>query len=133
MKSKKVLIILAGLTLTFIAGVLIYAQMGQIQPKMLLILGLIIAVAIISILLTVKKVAEEKEGHPPEDELTNWIKYKAGYNAYIASLYLWLFIFLFRDAFPDTETLIGGGILLSAVIGFITKSLARSKFHEKPH
>lgn len=131
MKSKRVLIILVGLTLTFTVGILAYSQMEEIQLKMLLIYGLIGVVAIISILRVIKKMKEEKEGQPTEDELTTQIKHKAGHDAYIASLYMWLFIFLFRDIFPDTETMVGGGILLTGLIGFISKLIVSRKFNEK--
>ena len=105
--------------------------MEEIQPKMLLIYGLIGIFAIISILGAVKKMKEEKEGQPIEDELTTQIKHKAGHDAYIASLYMWLFIFLFRDFFPDTESLVGGGILLTGLIGFIAKIIVKRKFNEE--
>jgi|TARA_B110000503_G_scaffold4809_1_gene6390 Na+/melibiose symporter-like transporter len=131
MKTKRALIILVGLTLTFTVGILAYSQMEEIQPKMLLIYGLIGVVAVISIFRAIKKMKEEKEGQPSEDELTTQIKHKAGHDAYIASLYMWLFIFLFRDIFPDSETMVGGGILLTGLIGFISKTIASQKFNEK--
>ena len=129
MKSKQTLIILIGLTLTFSVGVLAYSRMDQIQPKMLIIYGLIGIVAIISILIAVRKMKEEKEGQPMEDEFSTRLKHKAGHDAYIASLYMWLFIFLFRDIFPDTETMVGGGILLSGVIGFVSKMMVKRNFN----
>ena len=131
MKAYRALIILAGLTLTFTVGVLAYSQMEVIQPKMLVIYALIGVVAIISILRIVKKMNEEKEGQPLEDELTTRIKHKAGHDAYIATIYMWLFIFLFRDIFPDTETMVGGGILLSGLIGFIAKTIVKRNFNEE--
>lgn len=131
MKAKRALMILVGLTLTFAAGILTYSKMDDIQPKMLIIYGLIGLVAMVSIGIAIKKMKEEKEGQPYEDEFTTKIKHKAGHDAYIASLYMWLFIFLFKDLFPDVETMVGGGILLSGVIGFVCKQLARSKFNEE--
>ena len=125
MKSKRALIALTGLTLVFAVGIVSYSQMGHIQPKMLVIYALIGIVAVISIVQAVKKMREEKEGQPLEDEFTTRIKHKAGHDAYIASLYMWLFIFLFRDIFPDTETMVGGGILLSGLIGFISKTMVK--------
>ncbi|MDP6908397.1 MAG: hypothetical protein QF371_02775 [Flavobacteriales bacterium] len=68
MKTKRALIILIGLTLTFSVGILAYSQMGEIQPKMLLIYGLIGLVAIISILIAVKKMQEEKEKHEEQQK-----------------------------------------------------------------
>ena len=77
MKAKKALLILVGLTLTFSAGILAYSQMAEIQPKLMLIYGLIVIVAIISIFIAIKKMKEEKEGQPVDDEFTIQIKYKA--------------------------------------------------------
>ena len=131
MKTRRALIILIGLSLTFAAGILMYSQMGEIKPLMMIIYGLIGIVALISIYRTVKQMNEEKEGQPIEDELSIKIKHKAGHDAYIASLYMWLFIFLFRDIFPDTETMVGGGILISAIIGFVCKSLVKREFSEE--
>ena len=129
-KSRTALLLLIGLTLFFTLGVLLYSQMAEIQPKMLIIYVLIGIVALISIVVAIKKMKEEKEGQPLEDEFTTQIKYKAGFYAYIASMYMWLFIFLFRSIFPDVETLVGGGILLSGVIGFACKAIAKQQINE---
>ena len=131
MKAKRVLIILVSLTLLFAVGLIVNSKMGGISPLLLLLNGLIGIFAIISIFTTLKKVKEEKEGQPMEDELTTQIRYKAGYEAYVFSLYMWLFIFLLKDIFPDTETMIGGGILLSALIGMISKIIVKQKLNEK--
>jgi len=129
-KSKTVLLLLIGLALFFAIGILGYSEMAEIQPKMLLIYGLIGIVALISIVIAIKKMKEEKEGQPIEDEFTTQVKYKAGFYAYIASMYMWLFIFLFRGLFPDVETLAGGGILLSGVIGFACKFIVKRQINE---
>ncbi len=131
-KSKKLLLLLVGLTFTFTLGVLSYSQMAEIQSKMLIIYLLIGLVAVLSIAFAMRKVKEEKEGQPLEDELTTNIKHKAGYYAYLSTIYMWLIIFLFKDLLSDnTETLIGGGILLSGVIGFVCKEIVTRKLNEK--
>ncbi len=129
-KSRTTVLLLIGLTLFFSIGVLLYSQMAEIQPKMLIIYALIGIVALISVVVAIRKMKEEKEGQPLEDEFTTQIKYKAGFYAYIASLYMWLFIFLFRSIFPDVETIVGGGILLSGVIGFACKVVAKRQINE---
>ena len=129
-KSTTALLLLIGLTLFFALGVILYSQMEEIQPKMLIIYLLIGVIALISIVIAIKKMKEEKEGQPIEDEFTTQIKYKAGYYAYLASMYMWLFIFLFRSIFPDVETLVGGGILLSGAIGFVCKIIAKQQINE---
>ncbi len=96
----------------------------------LLIFIIIIIIGVIAFTKALKKDKEEKEGLTIEDELSMLLKYKAGYYAYLASMYMWLFIFLFKDKFPDIETMIGGGILLSALIGFLAKTYVKRKFNE---
>jgi len=97
----------------------------------LIIFILIVVFGVIALVSAIKKDKDEKEGIPVEDELSNQIKYKAGYYAYMASMYMWLFIFLFKDKFPDLETLLGGGILLSALISFIARLVVKKQFNAK--
>ena len=87
-KSTTALLLLIGLTLFFTLGVILYSQMEEIQPKMLIIYLLIGVIALISIVIAIKKMKEEKEGQPLEDEFTTKIKFKAGYYAYLASMYM---------------------------------------------
>ncbi|MBK3519441.1 hypothetical protein [Carboxylicivirga marina] len=131
MKTKRALLIVVGLTLAFSAGIVAYSQMAVIPTKMLIIYCLILISALASIFIAIKKVKEEKEGQPLEDELSSRIKHKAGYLAYVASLYMWLFIFLFRGFFPDVETMVGGGVLLSGLIGYICKFIVKKQFNEE--
>jgi len=72
----------------------------------------------------------EKVGLPPDDELSTLIKYKAGYYAFMTSMYIWLFIFLFKGYFPDVETMLGSGILLSAFVAIGLKGYLARNFHE---
>ncbi len=130
MKAKGSLVILIGLFFTFSIGVILYAQMETINPKMMLIYGLIALVAIFSIIVGIKKMKDEKQGQPLEDEFTSKIKHKAGFYAYIASLYMWLILFLLRGFFPDVETLVGGGILLSGVIGYVCKLIVKQEIND---
>jgi len=44
---------------------------------------------------------------------------------------MWLFIFLFKDKFPDTETMLGGGILASAAMIFVIEYFVKQKLHEE--
>ena len=96
----------------------------------LIIFILIIVIGAIAFYRALQKDKEEKEGLPTEDELSTQIKYKSGYYADLASMYMWLFIFLMKDHFPDTETMLGGGILLSALIAFISRIVVTRAFHD---
>ncbi len=80
--------------------------------------------------MAVKKDRDEKLGIATEDELSNLIKYKSGYYAFLSSMYMWLFVFIFKDKFPDTETMLGGGILLFALIFYVSKVIVKRGFNE---
>ncbi len=131
-KSKILFLTLSGLTLTFIIGIYSYSKTSEIQPQMLIMYLLIGLIALVSIIISIRKMKEEKEGQPMEDEFTTQVKHKSGFYAYIASLYMWLFIFLFKDILSsDPEILIGGGILLSGVIGYTCKLIVKRELNEK--
>lgn len=97
----------------------------------LFIFVLIIAFGVVALYNALKKDKEQAEGQPEEDELSNLIKYKSGYYAYMASLYMWLLFFLLKDRFPNIETLIGGGILLTALFSFIARLYVKRQLHAK--
>jgi len=130
-KNRKILMITSVLFMAAIWGFIAVEKGTNLFRGLdLYIFILIIAVGVIALIRALKKDKEEKEGLTIEDELSTLFKYKAGYYAYLSSMYMWLFIFLFKDKFPDVETMLGGGILLSALIGFITKAYVKSKFNE---
>jgi len=96
----------------------------------LFIFILIIVLGIIAFVFALKRDRDERAGLPVEDELSTKIKHKSGYYAYLISMYMWLFIFLLKDKFPDVETMLGGGILLSALISFMVKLYVKRQFNE---
>ena len=79
----------------------------------------IIAVAL-GLLTFIKSVTTKKrdldEGVPSEDEFTRIAKVYAGSQAFIYSMYLWFLIFFFQRGFNKTETMLGVGILGSAIM-----------------
>lgn len=130
-KNRKSLLITLFLLVTLILGYIVASSTNSIfQGPELIIFILVVAVGLFALVLALKKDKEEREGIPTDDELSTRMKYKAGYQAYLVSMYMWLFIFLFKDKFPDVETMLGGGIMLSAVIFFITKFYVKRTFHE---
>ncbi len=130
-KSRITLLIVSILILTIIIGFAILGEGPNLFKGLNLVITLlIIGLAVIAFIAALKKDKEEKAGIPVEDELTTKIKYKSGYYAYLASMYMWLFIFLFKDKFTDIETMLGGGILLSALIGFIAKVVVKRNYNE---
>ncbi len=132
MKSSRIVflgILLALLLAGSVAAIFLLGEEFQ-TPLNIIIIALIIILGGYFIYQEIKIDREKKEGLPPEDELSNLIKYRAGYKAYLASMYMWLFIFIFKDKFPDTETMLGGGILLSAIIYMIIRATEKKKYLE---
>ena len=130
--KRKVLLITSILIMAvFLGFVIVEKGTNLFQGLNLIILILIVLGGIVAFATALKKDKEEKQGMPADDEFSLQLKYKSGYYAYMASLYMWLFIFLFKGYFPDVETMLGGGILLSALIGFISKYIVKQQFHEK--
>ena len=132
MKKNRNTFLITSVLIIFTILVLITLEKGSdlFQGLNLVVFILIVVIGVIAFVRALKKDKEEKEGLTSDDELSNKIKYKSGYYSYLASMYLWLFIFLFKDKFPDKETLIGGAILLSAIISFISKIIIKRNFNE---
>lgn len=129
-KRKALLVSSILITLT-ILGFIVAVRGPELFGKLeLFILILIISLGIVAIINALKRDRDNKAGIPVEDELSTRIKYKAGYYAYLISMYMWLFIFLLKDNFPDVETMLGGGILLSGALSVIIKYAVKYKFDE---
>ena len=77
-----------------------------------------------------RRYKDAKEGLALEDELSTQIRYQAGYYSFITSLYIWLAIFLFQRFIPDVETMLGGGILLSACVSIGIKVYLTRSYNE---
>jgi hypothetical protein len=129
--KRKVLMISSILiTLTLLGFIMVVRGPELLGGPELFILILIVVLGVVVFLNALKRDRDIKAGLPVDDELSTHIKYKAGYYAYLASMYMWLFIFLLKDNFPDAETMLGGGILLSGAISVIIKYMVKYKFDE---
>ncbi|MFA5417045.1 MAG: hypothetical protein WC341_01170 [Bacteroidales bacterium] len=87
---------------------------------------IILFVVLIGLLFYKKK----NKGLNRDDELSIHVKYKAGYHAYNVTVLLWFFIFLAQYHFKNTEIMLGGGILLSIVIGLVSRIIFKSRPNE---
>jgi len=127
MKSPRKLILLITILLMALVFGFIVIDKGtfQINGLIIFIIALTAILSAYLLIQTFKKDKEKKEGFALEDELSDQIKFKSGYYAYISSMYMWLGLFILKEHFPDIETLLGGGILLSAFIGFICKIIIK--------
>jgi len=133
MKRNRIILMLASIIAmaAFWGFIALEGGTELFQGLDLFILILIVVIAAIAFILAIKKGKKEKEGLTIEDELSLKIKYKSGYYAYLYSMYMWLFIFIFKDKFPNIESMLGGGVLLSAIIYGITKFIISKDYNEK--
>lgn len=132
MKTRKTLLITSILIMgAFWAFIAIEKGTDLFKGIDLFIFILIVILGIVFFIRALKKDKEEKLGLATEDELSNLIKYKTGYYTYLYSMYMWLFIFIFKDKFPNTESMIGGGVLFSGLIYFFTKLKIASNLNKQ--
>lgn len=130
-QTKSVLLLVTLLISTVVAGIVVLFKSGYTPTGFhLVILTLIVISAIYAFVTHFRRHRDHEKGIPVDDEMSTRIKYKAGHHAFVASLYMWLFIFLFKDLFPDVETMLGGGILLSAVISIVIKAYLTRHYSE---
>ena len=130
-QTQRNLILVSILIISCIGGFVAAYRTGYTPGGLeLVIMALIIFAAIYAFVVHFKQHRDVESGFPAEDEMSNRIKYKAGYYAFLASLYMWLFIFMFKDFFDDVETMLGGGILLSAAISIVIKMYLTRHYHE---
>ena len=129
-KRKALMVSSILITLTLLGFIMVVRGPELLGGLELFILILIIVLGVVVFVNALKRDKDIKAGLPVDDELSTRIKYKAGYYAYLTSMYMWLFIFLLKDHFPDVETMLGGGILLSGAISVIIKYMVKYKFDE---
>jgi len=116
-QAKSALIPVSALFMLSIFGFSALYNAGYIPNGLdLFIFAMIMIAGIYAFVVHMKRYKDLEQGITPDDELSNQIKYKAGYYSFLVSMYLWLFIFMFQRYFPDVETMLGGGILLSGII-----------------
>ena len=130
-QTKRALLLVSILIMLCIWGFIAGYRTGYIPTGLdLFIFALIMIAGIYAFVTHLKQHKDVQSGFPAEDEMSTRIKYKAGYYAFLASMYMWLFIFLFKDFFPDVETMLGGGILLSAALSIVIKTYLTRNYHE---
>jgi len=122
MKKQKIILVTAYLLILSVVFGLKYLEkqtgfFKSINPLFLLAL---IIIAFVYTLQSLKRKGKKKNGIPIDDELSILIKYKIGYYSFLASSFLWYLLFALKDDFPDIETILGGGILLSTLIVIVT-------------
>ena len=111
-------IIFGSILLVIFLGIIIWMALSE--PESFLPIGIAILIVLVGavtfITQTIQKKRNLETGAPPEDEFTKLAKVYAGNQAFLYSQYLWLLIFVFNSSFIKNETMLGIGILGSAII-----------------
>lgn len=115
--SKRATVLIVFLIVVCLAGGVVAHRMGYPPAGLEIFIFLLILIAGVYAFSDEKRKQRNiEEGFPAEDEMSDLIKYRAGYKTFITSMYVWLALFLFKDWFRDLDTLFGIGVLLPAVI-----------------
>ena len=130
-KNRKSLFITAIIIVFLILGFIVLEKGTDLFKGLdLLVFVLIVVLAVFSLIKAIRNDKDERAGLKTEDELSTQIKYKAGYYTFLISIYMWLIISIMENKFPDTETIIGFGLIISALIFFISNIIIKKKFNE---
>ena len=98
-----------------------------IHPVILLFL---VIISVFVAIRPLKKRSNNKTALAIDDELSLLIKYKAGYYAYLITMFIWLLIFLVKESFPNPDVLLGIGIMLSAISAIVSRIVIKRKPNE---
>jgi len=118
MKNYTREIIFGTILFVIFTGIIIWVVLSGPQSFLPIGIGILIVLvgAVTFFTKTIKKKKDIESGAPPEDEFTKLAKVYAGNQAFLYSQYLWLLIFVFNSSFVKNETMLGIGILGSALI-----------------
>jgi len=129
MKQPKSALVLVGvLVMALIWGFIVLERTGYIPGQLdIVIFALIMISGIYAFVVHMRRHKDIERGLPVDDELSTSVKYKAGYYAFMASLFVWVAILLLQRHFPDVDTMLGSGILASCILAiFFRVVLGRS-------
>ena len=123
-----VLFLLIAGTLTYSAGIVVYATIAEIKLIEYIIFITVGLAAIIGIIIALRNVKTEQQGFQTEDELSSRIRDKSGAKSFIASIYLWTMILIFTyDSNLHTEIVLGIGLAGMFLIYVVFWLLQKSK------
>lgn len=130
-KQKKTLLAI-NLTIigTVLALIIIEQWTGFFEELSTLVLTILVIITVLLSLRSLKINYKKKGGLPADDELSLQVKYKSGYYAYFATMFIWYVLFLLNYKFHDAETILGIGIILSALTAIIAQIIIKRKPNE---
>ncbi len=111
-------IVLGTVLFLFFSGMIVWFILTE--PQSSLPIAIAMLTFVIGLIAFVRQAINRKReietGTSPEDEFIKMAKIYAGNQAFQYSMYLWLLIFVFNSSFTKNETMIGIGVLGSALI-----------------
>lgn len=129
--AKSSLVLVSVLAMFSIWGFIFAYRAGYIPAGLELFIFLLIMLAgVYFFIVQMKKHKDINQGLPTDDELSEQIKYRSGYLAFTASLFVWLALFLLKEWITDYDTLFGLGVLLPAAIFMVIRSYLSRNFSE---
>lgn len=115
--------------LLVVAGIYRGLDDGSLTTNALILLGTGLAL-VVNVMLAwnrMKRAARRKTDFPHEDEFSRKLKNRASHCAFHLSFFLWLAIFLFRDMFERSESMLSPGILGMAGLYGISLIVIKSR------
>lgn len=134
MKTTKNTVMYVSVLFMLSVWAFIAAQKGGYIPDslQLVIFLLIMIFGVYAFVIHMRRHKDLAAGLPLDDELSERIKYHAGYNAFIISMYVWFCLFLVKDLVPDHDTLFALGVLVPAIVFMIGRGYLGRRFDENP-
>jgi hypothetical protein len=106
------------ITLTVMATALVWVSAAGFDPGSIIGSGIIIIISVLAAFVIIGKARSVKRGLPAQDELSKKTMYKAGYYAWIATIYLSLAASYFSDEFGIIGRHVGYIILMGSALLF---------------
>ncbi|MCF8371450.1 MAG: hypothetical protein K9H64_07500 [Bacteroidales bacterium] len=119
------------LAIILVAFLVFKKNKGLFNELDLILLILLIGNVVFTVSRAAKLNKEEIQGFPIDDEMSNRIKYKAGYFAFFISMPIWIFIYVFMKLNHYSESIFAWGIFLSALSYIVAKFVIKQWFNEK--
>ncbi len=118
MKKERIISLLVIFTITIVAVILVIFRNNEINLDIKsIIISIVISVVLVFYLSgQMRNIRERKHGIPTEDEMSKRQKEIAGNKAFHSSLWIWFGLFYLKMYIENTSTLLGIGILASALL-----------------
>lgn len=116
-KTKLLLILMLGGTVTFFLGLGLYASLDRLSAFEIGVTMFVVIVTLFGIFVARGKLKDEKKGLPAEDEMSKVVRDRAGATSFLISFYVWVFVILFfSNSSLDFEVIIGGGLFAMTLV-----------------